>query len=66
MELKYNVEVLKTCSMYLDKILVRANMNNACKRVKANKVNHGTDGLIVEELQYKLDWFLIVFESSTI
>ena len=55
MELKYNVEVLKTCSMYLDKILVRANMNNACKRVKANKVNHGTDGLIVEELQYKLD-----------
>ena len=52
--------------MILDKILLRDNMNNACKRVKANKVNHGTDGLIVEELQYKLNSFLIVIESSTI
>lgn len=34
----------------LERILSRSNMNNAYKRVKANKGSHGIDGMTVDEL----------------
>lgn len=63
-ELKGNVEVHSISSMpkegrndgneygneLLEQILSRDNMNNAYKRVKANKGSHGIDGMTVDEL----------------
>ena len=63
-ELKDNVEVHSISSMskegrngvskyssdLLEQILSRDNMNNAYKRVKANKGSHGIDGMTVDEL----------------
>lgn len=63
-ELKGNVEVRSISSMsnkerndvneygsdLLEQILSRDNMNNAYKRVKANKGSHGIDGMTVDEL----------------
>lgn len=34
----------------LEKIISRDNLNNAYRRVKANKGRHGTDGMTVDEL----------------
>lgn len=63
-ELKGNVEVQSISSMskegrnsvneygsdLLERILSKDNMNNAYKRVKANKGSHGIDGMTVDEL----------------
>jgi len=63
-ELKGNVEVHSISSMskegrnnvneygsdLLERILSKDNMNNAYKRVKANKGSHGIDGMTVDEL----------------
>jgi group II intron reverse transcriptase/maturase len=63
-ELKDNVEAhsissmsnkgrngVNECGSYLlEQILSRDNMNNAYKRVKANKGSHGIDGMAVDEL----------------
>ena len=63
-ELKDNIEALSISTMskegrngvneygndLLEQILSRDNMNNAYKRVKANKGSHGIDGMTVDEL----------------
>ena len=63
-ELKGNVEVHSISSMskergdnangygndLLEKIISRDNLNNAYRRVKANKGSHGIDGMTVDEL----------------
>jgi group II intron reverse transcriptase/maturase len=67
-ELKDNVEAHSISSMsnkgrndvneygsdLLEQILSRDNMNNAYKRVKANKGSHGVDGMTVDELLHYL------------
>lgn len=64
MELKANIEVPSISFMskegrndvneyssdLLERILSKDNMNNAYKKVKANKGSHGVDGMTVDEL----------------